>query len=148
MVNSLSTASSMLIRYPNNIGDSGRYTLTDQREYFSKFPGGSCRFFQLALENVLCGDLLEYVNQCTNLYDLYKEQCDGIFDTVYAPLVADNTFNEQDYLDESREYSRRIFDIYRYAKSSVAPVGIDRDINTVQLVLSNPRFDTGAFLIR
>jgi hypothetical protein len=127
----------LLVRYPNQIGNCGRYTLNDQREYFSRFEGGAIRFFGVALQHALTGDLLSF-----------QEECAEIFETYYQPQFADNTASIAMYHDEQREFFRRTFDLYRYAKTSIGHLGDELPFIHVRPLDFNHRFDTGAFLLR
>ena len=142
----------MIVSYPNTIGQSVRYSLIEHRDYFRKFSGGSLGIFQLALENVLDGDLVSFAEQCdlkrTGTYSAYKDKCEPIFDNCFGDRLDDNTISINQYVIESREFSRRIFDIYRYAKTSVAHLGIPKTGLSVKKIQESPKFDSGAFLIK
>lgn len=142
----------MIVSYPNTLGQSVRYSLQDHREYFRKFSGGSMSIFQLALENVLDGDLLSFAEQCdlkrTSTYGVYKEKCEPIFDNCYGGQLDENTISINQYVTESREFGRRIFDLYRYAKTSVAHLGIPKTGLSVKKIHELPEFDSGAFVIK
>lgn len=146
------TSNAIVVNYPNQRGDVGRYSLIDQRNYFSKFEGGSYRIFELALFNVVHGDLLAYTEQCDQIYDTYyKEyvsQCSEIFDNHYFPRFEDNTVSMTLYHDDRREFHRRIFDLYRYAKSSVAVLGDNPGFSHVNRLYINSEFDSGSFILK
>lgn len=128
---------SIVVGYPNQVGDAGRYTLRDQRDYFSKFDGGASRTFGMALSNVVAGDLLNYT-----------EHCNEVFDNHYQVFFDENTARMDDYNAERREFNRRIFDIYRFAKTSVGVLGTDLPFTKVKQLTHNQSFDTGMFLLR
>lgn len=142
----------MIVSYPNNLGQSGRYSLIDHRDYFRKFSGGSLGIFHLALTNVLDGDLINYVEQCdikrSLSYMTFTDNCDPIFDNTFGNSVEDNTMSINQFANEAREFNRRIFDIYRYAKTSVAHLGIPKSGLSVKKIHESPKFDSGAFLIK
>lgn len=145
------TTNTIVVNYPNQRGDVGRYSLTDQRNYFSKFEGGSYRIFELALFNVVHGDLASYAEQCEEIYDAYqdyKNQCSEIFDNHYDLRLQDNTFDMAAYHDDRREFQRRIVDIYRYAKTSLAVLGNNPGFTHVNRLSLNQRFDSGSFILR
>lgn len=147
----VSNDTAIVVNYPNTRGDHGRYTLSDQRDYFSKFEGGSNRIFELALHNVVYGDLLAYTEQCDQIFDTYKvyqNQCSEIFDNHYLPQFEDNTVMMDRYHDDRREFHRRIFDVYRYAKTSLAVLGENTVFHSVKRIQTNPQLDTGSFLLQ
>lgn len=127
----------LVVGYPNQIGDSGRYTLADQRTYFSKFQCGSNHIFELALQHVVCGDLLDF-----------NDQCDMIFDSHYQLLIEENTTDLKKYQNDRREFFRRTFDIYRYAKTSLQYLGEELGFTKVKRLTYNSQFDSGTFLLR
>lgn len=142
----------MIVSYPNTLGQSVRYSLQNHREYFRKFSGGSMGIFQLALENVLDGDLVSFAEQCNlkriSTYGEYKDKCEPIFDNCYGSQLDENTISVDQYVTEYREFNRRIFDIYRYAKTSVSHLGIPKTGLSVKKIHESPKFDSGAFLIK
>lgn len=142
----------IVVNYPNQRGDVGRYPLVDQRDYFRKFDCGSNAIFELALHNVVNGDLLAYTEQCTEIYDAhyraYEAQCSEIFDNHYFPQFQDNTVVMESYHDDRREFNRRIFDVYRYAKTSLAVLGENTGFSMVRRLSTNPKFDSGSFLLK
>ena len=71
-----------------------------------------------------------------------------VFEHHYAPQFEDNTVKIGTYLADAREYQRRVFDIYRYAKTSLQPLGEDLPFKTVRKFSTNKEFDTGTFLLR
>lgn len=152
MVTNSNFVPAMIVNYPNTRGEPGRYSLDDQRDYFNKFEGGSCHIFQLALANALSGDLLKYSSECTVLFDCYYQNyttaCLEIFDNHYDLAWNENTVTPQLYSEDQKEFNRRIFDLYRYAKTSVAAIVPDKDCFTVSKIAGNPQFDSGVFLIR
>jgi hypothetical protein len=127
----------VIVSYPNQVGDPGRYELRDQRKYFSQFDGGASLVFQLALENAVDGDLLAF-----------NELCNEYFDNQYSNYLDDNSMTLDVYHIEKKEFNRRIFDIYRYAKTSLATLGDDPGFSTVKRVVINHKFDTGSFLLK
>lgn len=127
----------LVVRYPNLVGDCGRYELRDQRTYFSKFQGGASYIFELALYNLVCGDLQQY--------ELW---CNDIFDNYYLVLFEENTTTREAYHDDRREFNRRIFDIYRFAKSSLSSVGQNLGFSSVTKLAFNRTFDTSSFLVK
>lgn len=143
---------SMVIGYPNQVGDIGRYELRDQRSYFSKFEGGACYMFELALNNIVDGDLLNYADQCSGLftkhYNYYSDQCYELFDSHCQVLFDENTLSAATFHADRREFNRRIFDIYRYAKSSVAATVPDKPFISVKKISTNHKYDSGLFLIK
>jgi hypothetical protein len=142
----------IVVNYPNQRGDVGRYSLIDQRNYFSKFEGGSYRIFELALFNVVHGDLLAYTEQCEEIYDTYYKayelQCSEIFDNLYLPSFEDNSIIMASYHNDRREFHRRIFDVYRYAKSSLAVLGPDPGFSHVTRLTLDHNLDSGSFILR
>ena len=128
----------IVVNYPNQVGDCGRYELRDQRMYFSKFNDGASKIFELALEHLLCDelDLLTYVSDCS-----------VIFDHHYHERFEENTATFSEYHLDQREFHRRIFDIYRFAKTSVGVLGKDHGLSTVKRIAHNRSFDTGSFLL-
>jgi hypothetical protein len=142
----------LVVNYPNQRGDAGRYPLFDQRNYFRKFDGGSNSIFELALQNVVHGDLLAYTEQCSEIYNsyykAYEAQCGEVFDNHYFPQFQDNTVDMTRYHDDRREFNRRIFDVYRYAKSSLAVLGENTGFSMVRRLSTNPKFDSGSFLLK
>jgi hypothetical protein len=142
----------IVVNYPNQRGDAGRYPLFDQRDYFKKFEGGSNHIFELALNNVVGGDLLAYTDSCNEIYDsyyrAYEVQCSEVFDNHYFPQFQDNTVNLKHYHDDRREFNRRIFDVYRYAKTSLAVLGENTGFSMVRRLSTNPQFDSGSFLLK
>lgn len=146
------TTPAMIVNYPNTRGESGRYPLADQRNYFSKFEGGSCRIFQLALANALSGNLLKYSAECTIIFDCYYNQyttaCLEIFDNHYDVRWNENTVTPLMYSEDIKEFNRRILELYRYAKSSVSAIVPDKDVFDVTKISGNPQFDSGVFLIK
>ncbi len=143
---------SMVIGFPNQVGDIGRYELRDQRSYFSKFDGGSCHVFELALNNIVDGDLLNYADQCSDLfikhYRYYSDQCTELFDNCYQVMFDENTVDQKTFQLDKREFNRRIFDIYRFAKSSVAATIPVKPFTSVKKISTNPKYDSGRFLIK
>lgn len=148
----MNTSKSIVVNYPNTRGDSGRYALFDQRDYFRKFEGGSSSIFEIALNNVVSGDLLAYTEQCGEIYDsyyrVYETQCSEVFDNYYLPLFQNNAMDMQRYHDDRREFNRRIFDVYRYAKTSLAVLGENTGFSMVRRLSTNPQFDSGSFLLK
>lgn len=145
-------ATSIVVNYPNTVGISGRYTLRDQRTYFSKFEGGASYVFELALRNVVDGDLLNYTDQCGSLFEKkyinYSDKCNEIFDTLYQVLFEENTTVLDEYHTERREFSRRIFDIYRFAKTGLGVLGDDLPFSSVKKLTYDKQFDSGSFLLK
>ncbi|BAW18984.1 hypothetical protein [Ralstonia phage RP12] len=138
----------IVVGYPNQIGSSGRYELPDQRTYFSKFnelSGGSSQIFELALQHVLDHDLVDYFDQCVEIFDSY-----------YQILFDENTIDLEKYQIDRREFFRRTFDIYRYAKTSLIHLVpkkdnqdfVDYPFSHVKRLSSNCQFDSGTFLLR
>jgi hypothetical protein len=127
----------VIVSYPNQAGDPGRYDLRDQRAYFTQFDGGSSYVFELALENALSGDLLDF-----------NEACNTYFDNQCILLFADNSITLDDYHKLRKEFNRRIFDIYRYAKTSLARLGDEPGFSKVVKLSANPKFDSGSFLLK
>lgn len=127
----------IVVNYPNQVGDHGRYELRDQREYFNKFDGGADYIFELALQNVIDGDLLAYT-----------EQCAAIFDRHYQIRFEENTMNFALYQHDRREFNRRIFDIYRYAKSSLGCLGENLGFSMVKRIATNRIFDSTSYLLK
>lgn len=126
----------VVISYPNQVGDAGRYTLIDQRNYFSRFNGGARHFFCMALEAIIHGSLAEYEKDCQLLFDAY-----------YDALINENTASVKSYPDDRTEFARRIFDIYRYAKTSIDALGPATSFDKVRQLSLNRRFDTGSFIL-
>lgn len=129
----------IVVSYPNLVGDCGRYELRDQRLYFSKFNDGASKIFELALEHLLCNelDLLTYVGDCG-----------VIFDHHYHERFEENTTTFDAYHRDQREFNRRIFDIYRFAKTSLGALGKDHRLSEVKRIAVNRTFDTGSFLLK
>lgn len=127
----------IVVGYPNQIGDCGRYELGDQRMYFSKFDGGASLIFELALCNAVSGDLIAYTEQCNELLDNY-----------YQSRFEENTVSIEQYQHDRREFNRRIFDIYRYAKSSLSSLGENLGFSTVKRIATNRKFDSSKFLLK
>lgn len=141
----------IVVNYPNSRGDFGRYDLCDQREYFTKFEGGVTRIFELALQNTVDGDLLEFSSECNKIFDAkqnYENQCFEVFDNYYLQQPFDGGVSAQLYSDDRREFQRRIFDIYRYAKTSLACLGDNCGFSMVQRLKANPKFETCSFLLK
>lgn len=130
---------SLVVNYPNQIGDCGRYELRDQRTYFSKFEGGASKIFEMALEHILCDgyDLMTYI-----------AEANAIFDQHYHQRFAENSTSLQEYHNDQREFNRRIFDIYRFAKSSLGALGKNHGLSTVKRIAFNRTFDSGSFLLK
>lgn len=126
----------IVVNYPNQVGDTGRYALSDQRDYFSKFYCGSSFIFELALSHALDGDLLSF-----------QTACGEIFDQHYHVRFDENTANLIEYTADRREFYRRTFDLYRYAKTSLNALGKNHGFTTVRRLSTNHRFDTGSFLL-
>ena len=129
----------LVVNYPNQIGDCGRYGLRDQRSYFSKFEGGASLIFQLALEHILCEEL-----DITT----FAADCSVIFDQHYFQRFEENSTSLFEYHADQREFNRRIFDIYRFAKSSLGVLGKNHGLSAVKRIANNRTFDTGSFLLR
>ena len=127
----------IVVSYPNQIGDVGRYDLRDQRTYFSQFDGGAQYIFQLALENIIDGDLLAFHQQCLEYRDNHYHE-----DLQY------NMVDLAEYHRNKREFQRRIFDIYRFAKTSLKSLGDETDFSRVSRLSTNHVFDTGSFIIK
>lgn len=127
----------IVVAYPNQIGNYGRYELSDQRLYFSKFYCGASGIFELALHNAISGSLLEYIESCNDILDQY-----------YEIRFEENTTSIDLYHDDHREFNRRIFDIYRYAKTSLGALGENLGFSMVKRIATNRRFDSGTFLLK
>lgn len=128
---------SVVVNYPNTFGDSGRYDLKDQRAYFKQFEGGSRYVFRLALENALHGDLLSY-----------SEQCDNCLDNHYQLMFDENITTLELYHDARKEFKRRTLDIYRYARTTLKPLGEELPFLNVSVLSVNPEFDTASFILK
>lgn len=128
--------SGIVIGFPNTVGDPGRYDLRDQRTYFHQFDGGASYVFQLALENVLGGDLLAY-----------NEQCNEYMDGHYHELFFDNSMTLVNYHKNKKEFNRRILDIYRYAKTSMSVLG-KHDFTEVRRFYTDKILDSSLFIIK
>lgn len=126
----------IVVNFPNYIGDEGRYDLRDQRAYFSQFDGGVSYVFQLALEHVIDGDLLSF-----------HKQCEEYRDNHYHELFQYGQVNLAHYYRDRKEFQRRIFDIYRYAKTSLAALG-NVNLLDVKRLSTNRNFDTASFLVK
>ncbi len=133
----------IVVGYPNTRGDVGRYSLADQRDYFGRFYCGSSHIFELALNHALGGDLLSF-----------QDQCSSIFENHFQVLLDENTIALEEnslglpsYQSERREFYRRTFDLYRYAKTSLAVLGKELPFTHVKRLSSNHRFDSGTFLL-
>lgn len=127
----------IVVSYPNQIGDCGRYELRDQRTYFSKFEGGSSYFFELALNTVLTHDLPQYC-----------EWCNEAFDVHYVQQFEENTTNLEVYNDDRRNFNRRCFDLYRFAKSSLSSIDPELGFSSITRIATNHKFDSSSFLVR
>lgn len=132
----MSTETAVVVSYPNHAGDSGRYELADQRSYFSRFTIGSNFMFELALKHVISGDLLSF-----------HEECEEIFESSFQVMLSENTMRMDNYHDVRREFQRRTFDLYRYAKSSLHKLGENPGFTSVKRLSTNHRFDSGKFLL-
>lgn len=128
---------SVVVNYPNTFGDSGRYDLKDQRAYFKQFEGGARYVFRLALENAIWGDLLSY-----------SEQCDNCLDSHYQLMLDENVMSIEHYHDAQREFKRRTLDIYRYACTTLKPLGEELPFLNVSVLSVNPEFDTASFILK
>lgn len=127
----------IVVNYPNQVGDAGRYTLRDQRDFFSRFEGGARTLFGIALQNVLGGDLLHF-----------QEQVGEVFESYYQSRLDENTATMSMYQQDQREFYRRTFDIYRFAKTSLTCLGENPGFCQVKQLASNQRFDSGSFLLK
>lgn len=128
----------IVVNYPNQVGDYGRYPLRDQREYFSKFEGGASYIFELALRNVVDGSgVVTFADQCSEVLERYYDFCFAV-----------NAVTMQQYHEDRREFQRRIFDIYRYAKSSLGVLGEDLGFSLVRRIATNRNFDSSSFLLK
>ena len=129
----------LIVNYPNQVGDCGRYELHDQRSYFSKFACGASHIFELALEHILSDelDLMTYV-----------ADCNVIFDQHYIERFEENSTSLEEYHNDQREFNRRIFDVYRFAKSTLGAIGKDHGLSVVKRIAFNRNFDTGSFLLK
>lgn len=130
---------SLVVNYPNQVGDCGRYELRDQRSYFSKFEGGASYIFELALEHILYDELDLLTYAC---------DCNDIFDQHYNERFAENSTSLSSYHIDRREFNRRIFDMYRFARSTVGALGKDHKLSTVKRISTNNAFDTCSLLLR
>ena len=128
----------LVVNYPNQIGDCGRYELRDQRSYFSKFEGGASLIFQLALEHILCDEL-----DITT----FAADCGVIFDQHYFQRFEENSTSLPAYHADQREFNRRIFDIYRFAKTALHGLGDNHNLSKVRMLSRNKRFDAASFIL-
>lgn len=139
----------VVVSYPNQAGDPGRYDLRDQRSYFEQFDGGASRVFQLALENTIHGDLLEFHETCNEYFDSqFSTVCNETFDNQYGLCLEDNSLTLAQYHIAKKEFNRRIFDVYRFAKTSLARLGENPGFSTVRRIATNRTFDSGSFLLK
>jgi hypothetical protein len=129
----------IVVSYPNLIGDCGRYGLRDQRTYFSKYEDGAIKIFELALDHLI-NDKLDLL--------MYADCCHEIFEQYYQTRFDENSISLSDYHIDQREFGRRIFDVYRFAKSSLSVLGKDHGLSTVKRLVTNRAFDTGSFLLK
>jgi hypothetical protein len=127
----------VIVSYPNQAGDPGRYDLRDQRAYFSQFEGGASYVFELALENAICGDLLDF-----------NAACNEYFDNQYTHCFEDNSITLEEYHTVKKEFNRRIFDVYRFAKTSLNRLGENPGFSMVKRISTNRKFDSGSFLLK
>jgi hypothetical protein len=127
----------IVVNYPNPIGDAGRYSLRDQRDFFSRFDGGASAVFGVALENVLDGDMLHFF-----------EQIDNVFESYYQMRLDENTATMEMYQADKREFYRRTFDVYRFAKTSLKRLGENAGLSEVKRIAANCKFDSGSFLLK
>lgn len=126
----------IVINYPNTVGVMRRYDLKDQRAYFTQFDIGVYDVFRLSLENIIAGDLLNY-----------SKTCNAIFDNHCKLMFRDNTIKLNDYNTNKKEFNRRIFDVYRYAYSSLETLGKTPFTQVVPLS-QNTQLDIGSFVLR
>ena len=129
----------LVVNYPNQIGDCGRYELRDQRSYFSKFEDGASFIFELALFHILSDEL-----DVTT----FAADCGLIFDQHYHQRFAENSTSLPAYHADQREFNRRIFDIYRFAKSTLGVLGKNHGLSAVKRIATNRSFDSGSFLLK
>lgn len=133
----MSNRNTVVVSYPNTVGDAGPYTVVDQREYFSRFDGGARQVFELALSNCVDGDIVSF-----------QAKCNEIFENYYAPQFLDNTANLNTYNVDQKEFYRRTINVYRYAKTSLARLSPQFKFNTVVRLKDNQKFDSGSFLLK
>lgn len=129
-------SNALVVCYPNQIGECGRYTLRDQRSYFKKFDICSSSFFEMAIAEVIDGDLLSYFGKC-----------DAVFEQHYQRLFDENTTSITAYHVDKREFNRRVFDIYRYARSSLRCLGSATVFTKVAALKRNSLFDSASFVL-
>ena len=129
----------LVVNYPNLIGDCGRYGLRDQRTYFSKYEDGAIKIFELALDHLI-NDKLDL--------PMYADRCNEIFEQHYQIRFEENSISLTDYHLDQREFGRRIFDIYRFAKSTISVLGKNHGLSVVKRIATNRTFDSCSFLLK
>lgn len=129
--------SSIVVNYPNSFGDTGRYELKDQRAYFKQFDYGVSHLFYIALRNTLSGDLLSYSDECNEYFDIH-----------YDALFSNNAISLEQYQENRKEFNRRIFDIYRYARTSLKTLGEDLPYSHVDMLSYDDTYHTASFILK